>query len=66
MATAKLIENGVRRWYVINGQDYGTEREFEDEIYGITEDGTILDSDGYPLTDGDGETIAVRNAINGR
>lgn len=67
MATAKMTEDdGTRRWYELNGMDYGTGREFENDLYAVTKDGTILDSDGYPLTDGDGETIAVRNAISAR
>ncbi len=49
MATAKLINNDGRDWYKLNGIDYGTKYEFDDGVYGVTEDNTILDFDGYPL-----------------
>lgn len=41
-----------RQWYTINGEEYA-----------ITSDDQILDEDGCPLTEGDAETIRVRNAI---
>jgi hypothetical protein len=63
MATAIKTENDGRQWYVITGVDYGTEYEFDNAIYGVTEDDFILNEDGCPLTDGDRETIAVRNSI---
>jgi hypothetical protein len=63
MATAKFNTYDGRDWYRISGVDYGTGREFNGELYGLTRDGAIIDADGSPLTEGDGETIAVRNAI---
>lgn len=63
MAEAKFIEDDGRDWYALTGTDYGTSWDFSDDVYGVHQDGTILDIDGFPLTDGDTETIAVRNTI---
>jgi len=63
MATAKLIESDGRDWYELSGTDFGTNYEFEGAIYGVTENDQILNVDGFPLTEGDFETIAVRNSI---
>jgi len=56
------LENDGREWYQITGFDNGTQLEL-DGIYGFTDDNVILNENGCPLTDGDWETIAVRNAI---
>ena len=53
-------------WFNLDGTDFGTEYVFDNDRYGIAETGdvsTVLDEDGSPLTDGDIETIAVRNSI---
>jgi len=63
MATATKTENDGRQWYVISGIDFGTNYEFNNSIYVVTDDNVILNEDGYPLTNGDRETIAVRNSI---
>jgi len=63
MARATKTENYGRQWYVIDGIDYGTAWEFDNDVYGVTDDDVILDVDGRPLTESDYETIAVRNAI---
>ena len=64
MTTAKFMNNdGGDSWYKLTGFDQGTGIEFNGEEYGITEDGKILDSEGYPLTPGDWITIAVENTI---
>jgi len=56
-------ENNVK-WIEVSGTDYGTGWEFEGaEIFGITGDNRILDCDGCPLTEGDHQEIAVKNAI---
>ena len=55
-------DNGVK-WFELSGTDNGTDREFNKDIYGLTLDDTILDYEGYPLTEGDRETWAVRNSI---
>ena len=50
-------------WFTLTGTDTGTGREFDSEVFGISESGsesTVVDADGYPLTEGDGITIAVR------
>ena len=62
ITVVKKTENDGRQWYSISGRDghHGWEL---DSNYGVTDDGTILDCDGYPLTPGDPETIAVINAI---
>jgi len=51
------------QWYELNGIDPMTGVEFNKSVYGITEDDTVLSVDGWPLTEGDYETIAVRNTI---
>ncbi len=56
-------ENGVN-WYQIEGTDYGTGVCFETEVFGVTNEGRILDCDGAPLTEGDTIEIAVRNALS--
>ncbi len=56
-------ENGVK-WYELDGADYGTSVEFNSEIVGVTEDDRILDCDGIPYTEGDYQTIAIRNALD--
>jgi hypothetical protein len=61
MATATVIttetmDGRARTWYQVSGHDFDGE-------YAITEDGRVLDKDGYPLTAGDREEIAVRNSI---
>lgn len=63
--TTKKIDtndNGVS-WYELNGTDYGTTVEFECETVGVTDDNRILDCDGIPCTEGDRNTIAVRNTL---
>ena len=54
-------ENGVK-WVELNGLDFGTNYQLKD-VYGVTEDDRILDCDGSPLTEGDLQTVAVRNAL---
>lgn len=56
-------ENGIQ-WIEINGADYGTSWKFENETYGITSNGCVVDCDAYPLTEGDREEIAVKNSFN--
>lgn len=57
----------TRYWFELNGTDYGTNCEFKDEKFAIAESGQetkVLDSDGCPITEGDGVYIAVmKNAI---
>jgi hypothetical protein len=73
-ATAKFIEadqnwqeESTTYWFELNGTDYGTGYEFNGETYGVVESGSdepvIVNSDNYPLVDGDVETIAVRNTV---
>lgn len=69
-ATAKFTgkdqnweEESTIYWFTLSGTDYGTEVEFNDEVFGIEESGDdtrVLDADGGPLTDSDYTTIAVR------
>jgi len=61
--TVKELNNDGRRWVELDGTDYGTNYEFDNTTYGITDDDVILDCDGAPLTEGDFETIAVRNSL---
>ena len=54
-------------WFTLDGTDAGTGYDFEWAEYGVcfNPDGstTILDEDGCPVTEGDRQCIAVRNAI---
>lgn len=71
MATAKFIEKdqnwqneSTTYWFELNGEDRGTGKEFDSDVYGIVESGpesTVVDCDGCPLTSGDGIEVAVRN-----
>lgn len=57
-------DNGVT-WFDIKGTDCGTGWSFDGvESFGITEDNRVLDCDGCPLTEGDLQEIAVKNALN--
>ena len=66
MSATKLavetIENTTRTWYAVIGHDAGTNLEIDGE-YAICEDGRVLNCYGYPISDCDLETIAVRNLI---
>lgn len=58
------IEDGVR-WFELTGEDYGTGVVFEKNVYGLTDDNTIVDSENCPIEcESDYEAIAVRNNIN--
>lgn len=51
-------------WFDINGTDSGTGWEFDGaETFGLTDDSRVLDCDGCPLTEGDLQEIAVKNAL---
>jgi len=73
MATATFIEKDQNwqnettiYWFELSGEDQGTEIEFDGETFGIAESGPdscVVDSEGFPLTEGDHQTIAVRNTI---
>lgn len=65
IATATKIANeNETQWYSLCGIDYGTGFEFDaDSEYGVCPDGSIVDCENCPLTDGDYETIAVKNTI---
>ena len=74
MATAKFIEadqiwqeEKTIYWFLLEGKDGGTGYRFNYSTYGLVESGTddavIVDADGYPMTEGDTETVAVRNTI---
>jgi len=56
-----FLKNDGKKWYHLEGTDYGTGYDLNSD-YAIDGD-TVLDIDGYPLTDGDVETIAVKNSI---
>lgn len=47
-------ENGVK-WYEVSGDYQG--------VYGLTRDGRVLDCDGLPMTDGDIETVCVKQCL---
>lgn len=66
--TAKIVESDIadgvtRDWCEIYGADEGTGYEFDREFFSLTSDNKILNCDGYPMTEGDRQTIAVRRAI---
>jgi len=50
-------------WFALTGVDLGTGCTFDHSEYGRCADGTIVNAEGAPLTDGDWETIAVRNSL---
>jgi len=55
----------TRYWFCLDGTDYGTGTEFHWDIFAIAEEGpdsVVLDSEGYPVTDDDYLSIAVRRA----
>lgn len=58
----EVNDNSVK-WFSLEGHDYGTDVVLDD-TYGLTQDNKILDCDGCPMTEGDRETIAVRNSID--
>ena len=58
------LDNDGRRWVELSGVDYGTDYEFDQDIFGVTNEDAILDADGCGLTEGDPQTIAVRNALD--
>lgn len=73
-ATAKFVEadqnwqdKSTTYWFELSGTDYGTEYEFDGETYGVveseSEEPVIVNSDNYQLTEGDVETVAVRNTV---
>lgn len=53
-------------WFSLTGEDYGTNKTFDGEVFGVVECGTeepaFVDYDGMPMTPGDAITIAVRKA----
>jgi hypothetical protein len=51
------------KWVELNGADHGTAWNFDNETFGVTDDNRILNCDGCPLTPGDNQEIAVRNAL---
>lgn len=58
-----IVEGIERDWFELTGTESGTGYEFSGEIYAITSDDRILNEDGCPLTEGDNQTIAVRNVL---
>jgi len=60
-------EESTTYWFELTGKDYGTQKVFDFDVYGVVESGNnetkILNEDGYPMSEGDIETIAVRNSI---
>ena len=51
-------------WFRLSGIDYGTQIEFDGDVFGVVESGCdaprIVDCDVAPLTVGDGTEIAAR------
>jgi len=60
-------EESTTYWFELSGRDYGTEYEFNSDVYGVIESGSddavIVNADNCPLTEGDAETVAVRNSV---
>jgi hypothetical protein len=54
-------------WFTLNGTDEDTGVEFKGDIYALAESefgSSVLDSEGYPVTEGDAIEIAVlKNCI---
>lgn len=56
--------NSNTTWYTLRGVDDGTRVHFDNEVVGITQEGNVVDSEGYPLSSqGDRLAIAVRNTL---
>lgn len=55
----------TRHWFKVSGHSDGFDLDLDGEYCWHIENGqvSILDEDGSPLTDGDGETEAVRQAV---
>lgn len=54
----------TRYWFCLDGIDYGTGIVFNGGQFAIAESGgtdSVLDADGFPLTESDWLAIAVRN-----
>ena len=51
------------KWFELNGLDMGTQSLFNNDTFGLTHDDRILDCDGCPMTEGDYQTIGVRNSL---
>jgi len=62
LAEKMSLEDGTQ-WYKLNGTDFGTGYEFDNDVYGITEDNVVVDCDNCPITEGDFQEIAIRNTI---
>jgi len=60
--TTETMDGATRTWFQVSGHDSGTGRDINGE-YAICDDGRVLNCDGYPMTDGDRETIAVKSLI---
>ncbi|MCP4342915.1 MAG: hypothetical protein GY799_29540 [Desulfobulbaceae bacterium] len=67
-ADQNWTEESTTYWFELNGSAPKTNGyEFNNDVYGVCESGadsSILDADGYPQTEGDDETIAVRNFLS--
>lgn len=61
--TVEFINDDGRKWYRINGICPRTGWKFDNDQFALTDDDRYLDADGCPLTQGDYQEIAVRNAI---
>lgn len=63
------VQDGqVIYWFELSGTDYGTDRHFDGDVYGVCEEGDesfVVDCDNCPMTPGDGITIAVEKALDG-
>lgn len=59
----EMLENDGRQWFRLNGIEPDTNWDFDNDEYAIHSDGSILDSEGYPLTPGDLQEIAVSNSV---
>lgn len=59
-------ETGSIEWYVINGTDFGTNCNFENETVGLNwkaNSYTIVDSENCPITEGDLNWTAIKNVL---
>ena len=58
------IDGKKIEWFRLNGEDTGTGYVFDNEVFGIFADGSLVDSDCCPLEcESDYRTIAVKNSI---
>ena len=63
--TTDSAEGIIRKWYEISGECPHTGCTFKNEVFALTADDRVLDSDGCPMEEGDRQALALRRSIRG-